>query len=157
MKPFAFLITLLFFSNLWMKSAPRIWTDVQGRRVTGDFETIRGDIIVLRVGTQSYAFPISRLTAADQLFARSLAAKNPSEIRKMGSAALTCADGHLYFRYQNGMMKLVEASTRGYMEKGSFQIPNDRKNSWQHPVVAGGKLYLGAQNILYCYDIKNKG
>ena len=81
MKPFAFLITLLFFSNLWMKSAPRIWTDVQGRRVTGDFETIRGDIIVLRVGTQSYAFPLSRLTAADQLFARSLASKNPSESR----------------------------------------------------------------------------
>jgi len=54
-------------------------------------------------------------------------------------------------------MKLVEASTRGYMEKGSFQIPNDRKNSWQHPVVASGKLYLRAQNILYCYDIKSKG
>ena len=52
---------------------------------------------------------------------------------------VTCADGHLYFRYQNGMMKLVEANTRGYMEKGSFQIPNDRKNSWQHPVVAGRK------------------
>jgi outer membrane protein assembly factor BamB len=486
MKPFAFLITLLFLSNLWMKSAPRIWTDVQGRRVTGDFETIRGDIIVLRVGTQSYAFPLSRLTAADQLFARSLASENPSEsrdgkkqttdwprwrgphgdgvsreagllaqwpengpnllwstnnlgkgyssiivvgdriftlgeaggatslyaldratgrkawespirggggvngtpaydkefnlvygltkngnlvgvrasdgklvwqknferdfggkmmsgwgysesplldgpwlicspgapnaaivaldkrtgkeiwrtpfprdmgtkgkdgagygsvsiveisgkkqyvqmtgrgvlavdarsgrhlwhynkiangtanipsvivdgdhifastgygdggsallrittsgvreikyysagelqnhhggmvlldghvygghghnrgepfcldmktgritwkvndndIRKMGSAAVTCADGHLYFRYQNGMMKLVEANSRAYAEKGSFQIPNDRKNSWQHPVVAGGKLYLRAQNILYCYDIKSKG
>ena len=82
---------------------------------------------------------------------------NDNEIRKMGSAAVTCADGHLYFRYQNGMMKLVEASTRGYMEKGSFQIPNDRKNSWQHPVVAGGKLYLRAQNILHCYDIKSKG
>ena len=49
--------------------------------MTGDFETIRGDIIVLRVGTQSYAFPLSRLTAADQLFARSLASKNPSESR----------------------------------------------------------------------------
>lgn len=81
---------------------------------------------------------------------------NDSEIRKMGSAALTSADGHLYFRYQNGMMKLVEAKPRGYMEKGSFQIPNDRKKSWPHPVVAGGKLYLRAQNILYCYDIKSK-
>ena len=81
MKPVAFILIMLFLSNLWMKSAPRIWTDVQGRRVTGDFEAIRGDIIVLRVGTQSYAFPISRLTAADQLFARNLAAKNPSESR----------------------------------------------------------------------------
>lgn len=75
----------------------------------------------------------------------------------MGSATVTCADGNLYFRYQNGIMKLVESNTRVYMEKGIFQIPNDRKNSWQHPVVAGGKLYLRAQNILYCYDIKSKG
>ena len=82
---------------------------------------------------------------------------NDNEIRKMGSAAVTCADGHLYFRYQNGMMKLVQANSRAYAEKGSFQIPNDRKNSWQHPVVAGGKLYLRAQNILHCYDIKSKG
>ena len=79
MKPVAFIIIMLLLSNLWMKSAPRIWTDVQGRRVTEGFEAIRGDIIVLRVGTQSYAFPISRLTAADQLFARSLASKNPRE------------------------------------------------------------------------------
>ena len=81
MKPVAFIIILLFLSNLWMKSAPRIWTDVQGRRVTGDFEAIRGDVIVLRVGTQSYAFPLSRLTAKDQLFARNLASKNPTERR----------------------------------------------------------------------------
>jgi hypothetical protein len=44
MNPFAFFITLLFLSNLWMKSAPRTWTDIQGRRVTGDFETIRGEM-----------------------------------------------------------------------------------------------------------------
>ena len=81
MKPVEFIIIMLFLSNLRMNSAPRIWTDVQGRRLTGDFEAIRGNIIVLRVGTQSYAFPLSRLTAADQLFARSLASKNPSESR----------------------------------------------------------------------------
>ena len=80
-----------------------------------------------------------------------------NDVRKMGSAAVTCADGHLYFRFQNGTMKLVEATPRGYKEKGSFQIPNDRKNSWQHPVVAGGKLYLRAQNVLHCYDVSGRG
>ncbi|MFP6901984.1 MAG: PQQ-binding-like beta-propeller repeat protein [Opitutales bacterium] len=82
---------------------------------------------------------------------------NDPAVRKMESAAVTCADGHLYFRYQNGTVKLIEATTRGYREKGSFQIPNDRKKSWQHPVVTGGRLYLRAQNVLHCYDVRGSG
>ena len=33
------------------------------------------------------------------------------------------ADGRLYFRYENGVVVLVEASPSGYVEKGSFTIP----------------------------------
>jgi len=28
------------------------------------------------------------------------------------------------------------------------------KNSWAHPVVAGGKLYLRDQDVLLCYSVK---
>ena len=82
---------------------------------------------------------------------------NDSAVRSMKSASFACADGHLYIRYENGTMKLAEASTRGYVEKGSFRIPNDNRNSWQHPVVSGGKLYLRAQNVLHCYEVKGRG
>ncbi len=70
-----------------------------------------------------------------------------------GSAAVLYADGNLYFRYQNGTMKLIEATPAGYREKGSFEIPGANL-SWPHPVVAGGKLYLREQDNLYVYDVR---
>ncbi len=71
-----------------------------------------------------------------------------------GSAAVTAADGHLYFRYQNGRMVLIQATPQGYQLKGAFSIPNVNQPSWAHPVVAGGKLYLREQDNLYVYDLK---
>jgi outer membrane protein assembly factor BamB len=71
-----------------------------------------------------------------------------------GSAAVAYADGHLYFRYQNGVMKLIEASPEGYKETGSFRIPGVSKPSWSHPVVLGGKLYLREQDSLLCYRLQ---
>jgi outer membrane protein assembly factor BamB len=71
-----------------------------------------------------------------------------------GSAAVTAADGHLYFRYQNGKMALIEATPQGYKQKGLFDIPNVDGPSWSLPVVAGGKLYLREQDNLYVYDVK---
>ncbi|HEX7182225.1 MAG TPA: PQQ-binding-like beta-propeller repeat protein [Thermoanaerobaculia bacterium] len=71
-----------------------------------------------------------------------------------GSAAVTAADGHLYFRYQNGRMALIEATPQGYRVKGAFSIPDVSHPSWSHPVVAGGKLYLREQDNLYVYNLK---
>jgi len=71
-----------------------------------------------------------------------------------GSAAISAADGHLYFRYENGMMMLIEATPTAYREKGKFQIPGVRNPSWSHPVVAGGRLYLREQDALHVYDVK---
>jgi len=71
-----------------------------------------------------------------------------------GSAAVAYADGHLYFRYENGMMKLFEASPEGFKETGSFQIPGVRKPSWSHPVIHDGNLYLREQDTLLCYRIR---
>jgi len=71
-----------------------------------------------------------------------------------GSAAVLYADGHLYFRYQNGLMMLIEATPSGYREKGSFPIPNVDQPSWSHPVILGGRLYLREQDALYAYDLR---
>ena len=70
-----------------------------------------------------------------------------------GSAAVAYADGRLYFRYQDGLMVLIEATPEGYHEHGSFMIPDVTHPSWAHPVIAGGKLYLREQETLFCYDI----
>lgn len=71
-----------------------------------------------------------------------------------GSAAVTAADGRLYFRYQNGVVMLLEASPEGYKERGTFEIPGVKQPSWSHPVVEAGRLYLREQDALYAYDIR---
>lgn len=73
-----------------------------------------------------------------------------------GSAAVTFADGHLYVRYDNGYVALVEATPKGYAEKGTFKIPNSESNSWAHPVVVGGRLYLREQDVVWCYDVARR-
>ena len=71
------------------------------------------------------------------------------------SAAIAYADGNIYMRYQNGLMVLVEATPEEYRERGSFMIPEVEKESWAHPVVAGGLLYLREQDNLWVYDISD--
>lgn len=71
-----------------------------------------------------------------------------------GSAAVVCADGHLYFRYENGVMALIEATPKSYNLKGSFKIGIKHGNSWSHPVVSNGRLYLRDQQEMLCYDVR---
>jgi outer membrane protein assembly factor BamB len=71
------------------------------------------------------------------------------------SAAVAYADGHLYFRYQDGTMALIEATPKKYTLKGKFKIATRNGESWPHPVIAGRKLYLRDQNDLLCYDISS--
>jgi outer membrane protein assembly factor BamB len=71
-----------------------------------------------------------------------------------GSAAVTYADGHLYFRYENGVVLLIEASPSAYREKGSFTIPNVTDPSWPHLAIADGRLYVREQDALHCYDLR---
>jgi outer membrane protein assembly factor BamB len=74
-----------------------------------------------------------------------------------GSAAVLYADGNLYFRYQNNTMALIEATPNGYNLKSSFQLPKGTSTpGWQHPVIHQGKLFLRANDQLFCYDIKQK-
>ena len=70
-----------------------------------------------------------------------------------GSAAVTYADGHLIFRYQNGLLVLVEATPKEYRMKGSFKPEFQERESWAHPVVSGGRLYLREQDKLMCYKL----
>jgi outer membrane protein assembly factor BamB len=81
------------------------------------------------------------------------------EKEKLGKGSLTCADGMLYLRAEagNGTVVLIQATPNGWVEKGRFDPPDrSDKNSWTHPVVAGGRLYLRDQDTLLSYDVKQK-
>ena len=73
-----------------------------------------------------------------------------------GSAAIAYADGHLYFRYQDGVVALIEATPQGYRLKSKFRESRTQAQTWPQPVIAQKRLYLRDQGILRCYNIANK-
>ncbi|MEM9290995.1 MAG: PQQ-binding-like beta-propeller repeat protein [Acidobacteriota bacterium] len=78
----------------------------------------------------------------------------PERNKGKSSAAIAYADGRLYLRYQDGLVILAEATPEAYREHGSFRIPNVEHESWPHPVIAHGLLYLREQDKLYVYDLR---
>lgn len=79
--------------------------------------------------------------------------------KKLGKGSIACADGRLYLRSEGskGTVALVEATPTAYRERGRFDQPDrSGKQSWPHPVIAGGCLYLRDQDVLLCYDIEAK-
>jgi outer membrane protein assembly factor BamB len=70
------------------------------------------------------------------------------------SAAVVYADGHLYFRYENAVMALIEATPEAYRLKASFELPSHLASSWPHPAISHGRLYLRDQDVLMCYDLR---
>ena len=79
--------------------------------------------------------------------------------KHLGKGSLVYADGMLYLRAEagTGAVALIEATPKAYREKSRFDQPDrSDKNSWPHPVVTGGRLYLRDQDVLLCYDVKGK-
>ena len=82
----------------------------------------------------------------------------------MGMGSVVLADGLMYcVGEDDGDVALVEPSTEGWKERGRFtmepqsEIRSGRGKVWTHPVVANGRLYLRDQDLVYCYDIRDKG
>ena len=77
--------------------------------------------------------------------------------KKLGKGAIAYADGRLYLRAEQGKgtVVLIEATPAAYKELGRFEQPHrSKQNSWPHPVVANGQLYLRDQDWLLCYNVK---
>jgi prepilin-type processing-associated H-X9-DG protein len=79
------------------------------------------------------------------------------EDRHPGKGSIAYGDGHLYYRNEGGPIVLVEANPKKYVECGRFEQP-DRSGhaAWPHPVIANGKLYIRDQDVLLCYDVKQR-
>ena len=70
-----------------------------------------------------------------------------------GSAAIVVAEGKLYFRYQDSTMALIDTSKDKYVLISKFKLPTHNGESWPHPVIAGGKLFIRDQDELVCFKI----
>lgn len=77
--------------------------------------------------------------------------------RAIPKGSLTVADGRLQVFSERGDVALVEPSPAGVVLRGRFRFPEaDRSGNetWSHPVVSGGRLYLRDQQVLLAYDLR---
>ena len=108
---------------------------------------------VVRVGDYLYGFSDGNGWVCQDFKTGRLIWRN----KGVGKGSLTCADGHLYLRSEggSGAIALVEATPEGYKETSRFDPPDrSQENSWPHPVIAGGRLYIRDQDVLLCYDVR---
>ncbi len=73
-----------------------------------------------------------------------------------GAAGVIYADGHLYYRYSNNVMTLVEANPKAYKLVSQFHLPAGLDAGYPHPVIVHGRLYIRGRDQILCYDIKMK-
>jgi outer membrane protein assembly factor BamB len=83
-----------------------------------------------------------------------------SEESAAPAGAPVAAGGHLYcFTQEEGTLVCIRAATKGWQETGRFTIPERTTmpsvlgQVWAHPVIAGKRLYLRDQDLLFCYDL----
>jgi hypothetical protein len=76
--------------------------------------------------------------------------------RGVGKGSLTYADGMLYTLSEKHVMGLVAATPTEHKLVGQFNLPDGGQgNSWAHPVVCGGRLYIRHGEFLYAYDVRS--
>jgi outer membrane protein assembly factor BamB len=74
--------------------------------------------------------------------------------RGVGKGSVCYADGMLYlFAEDGGQAALATCSPEGLELRGRMSVEGE-ENSWAHPVVIGGRLYLRYADNLYCFNVR---
>jgi len=81
----------------------------------------------------------------------------------LGKGTIAYADSRLYCMSEDeGEVVLIAPSQEGWEEHGRFtlepqsEIRSPKGRIWTHPVIAGGRLYLRDQDLLFSFDVKAK-
>jgi len=114
---------------------------------------------VIRVGDNIFGFSDGRGWVCQNF----MDGRNLWSEKKFPAGAVAYADGHLYcYSEIDGTTALVAASPEGWREAGRMKLPQQSKlrkpagRIWTPPVVAGGRLYLRDQDLVFCFDLKKK-
>ena len=77
---------------------------------------------------------------------------------KYRNGSLTYADGMFYLYTDDGNMALVKPGDTGFERAGMLEIEEPgKRQTWAHPVVFGGRLYLRYGDKLGVYNIAEGG
>jgi len=73
----------------------------------------------------------------------------------VGRGSVCFADGMLYlYAEKDGTVALATCSPEGLEIEGTARVAGSQQ-SWAHPVVAGGRLYLRYDDNLYCFNVSS--
>ena len=77
--------------------------------------------------------------------------------RDLHAGSTVLAGGLLYCFSERGEMALLKPTDKGFETKGRFRrVEAKTKDSWTHPVICDGRLYLRYHDTLWCYDIRKR-
>ena len=77
--------------------------------------------------------------------------------RSAGKCSVSLVDGMLICRGEDGRVSLVEADGQAFRLLSGFEETNrSGKQTWPHPVIANGRLYLRDQDSLTCYELRDE-
>lgn len=68
------------------------------------------------------------------------------------SHIVACKDRALVFG-ENGTVVLVKAAPKGCTVLGKAKLC---KNTWAHPALANGRVYIRDEKLLYCYELQGR-
>ncbi|WP_265595175.1 DUF1549 domain-containing protein [Verrucomicrobium sp. BvORR106] len=106
--------------------SPRVWTDVQGRKVEALFLKLDGNVVYLQLGNGSvHGLSLERLSGADQLMARSLPPSPHAEalISVPTNASAAQAAALIDDLVLRGLQKAVARRNAGAPSKPTFNPP----------------------------------
>ncbi|TWT83346.1 outer membrane biogenesis protein BamB [Planctomycetes bacterium CA13] len=78
----------------------------------------------------------------------------PKRAEGKGETSLIHADGHILYRREDGTIILTKVNPQEFEVLSTFEPAFQEAQSWAHPVIAGGMLYLREQDKLMCYELK---
>ncbi|MFG0262857.1 MAG: PQQ-binding-like beta-propeller repeat protein, partial [Novipirellula sp. JB048] len=78
----------------------------------------------------------------------------PERAKGKGETSLIYADGHILYRREDGTLILTRATPEKFDVLSVIKPEFQQGQSWAHPVIADGKLYLREQDKLMCYRLK---
>lgn len=70
------------------------------------------------------------------------------------NGSLISAEGLLYCYAISGEFGILKPTETGFELKGSFKVPENKRDHWAIPVINDGRLYVRYNNSLWVYDIK---
>jgi outer membrane protein assembly factor BamB len=71
-----------------------------------------------------------------------------------GVAHILAVDGMLIYRYIEHDVVLAEATPEGFKMSGHFKIDPKKGSGVAPTAIAGGRLFIRVNEMLFCYDIK---